>query len=333
MRLPLIVAFVLFPFLRLDNQMTLVAAEAIMQEITLENYREELPKRWSKYLHALGSVEGMGTYRYFRNGELENEFTLTVVCHYPLFAQIGGQIDGGTNSVSAMGANYDFRLERENPTDAWIIENISEIGKELPSLDSWKFPEHFPLDDRVKDSVGYSIFNTLGVGLWADNSLQNLPDIFAKVNFKVNRAEFTERDRKKQLFLDFDYTYADFPQHHKENISFDFKNNPHWKPFSLKAQVWLETDYFLITKGTFHSVYLDGECHATVECEYDCQTYKVPLPRRYKLVERYDYRDDKLKGVLETRIDFDLRETNPKDPKRFTLSAYGIPEPALVLVE
>jgi len=297
-----------------------------MQEVTVENYREILPKRWLTYLHALGYVEGTVLCEYTRDGAYEGEYKSKIVCNYPLLADNRGLIGCDLDGVDVTGTNYCFRLEREEPTDAWIIEHLS-IGAEAPLLDSWKFPEHFPLDNRMIGTVGYKIFNILGVGLFADNSLQNLPDIFATNNLKVNRAEFTERDGKRQLFLDFDYTYADFPQHLKSNIAFDFKNNPHWKPFSLKAHVWLETDYFLITKGTFHTVYLSEERHSTAECEYDTQTYKVPLPRRYKLVDQYNWQDESLKGVLETRIDFDLRETNPKNPKRFTLSAYGLPEP------
>ncbi len=247
-----------------------------------------------------------------------NEF----ICNYPFKADIRGTIAGGANAVSVDGKDYRFILERKEPTDAWMIERISMDTQPLPTLESWNFPEHFPLDNGKKEPVGYNIFNTLGVGLFAYQSLPNLPDIFQNEHFKVNKVEWVEDEGKKRLFLDFDYTYEDFPRH----LNIDRKSRPHLKPFSLQGQVYLETDYFLIAKGTFHRVFFD-DCHSTVECEYDCDTYHVPLPKKYNLVTHYDFKDDNMKGVLETYIDFDLRETNPKDPKRFTLSAFGLPEP------
>lgn len=293
--------------------------------VTEQNYREIFPKRWIEYLHALGAVEGKLFYRYTRNGQNDGEFISEFICYYPLLADILGLQQGGADDVTVTGRTYFFRLERETANDAWVIERLNKRPNSK-RLQDWTFPRHFHTDfNDAGDPVGYSIFNTLGVGLFASRSLPNLPDIFQSEFFRVNKIEFLEVEGKKQVFLDFDYTYPDLP----EDIqgADELKNHPDWKPFSLQGQVWLETDYYLIVKGKFHTVFLSEEHQTTVECDYDCNTYKIPLPKKYRRVSQYDFKDDQIKGTLETNIEYDLRETNPKDAKRFTLSAFGLPEP------
>jgi len=295
----------------------------------LQNYREILPKRWLEYLHALGQVEGKNFRRYVRNGIKESESIDQIVCLFPLFLETRDTEKGESFAVKVDGKNYSFYLERNNPNDKWTLERNEMVSSDTP-LDSWQFPKHFSTEGL--EVAGYDIFITLGHGLFADGATVNLPEILKSKYFKAHQVKFIENEGKRQLFIDFDYIHDGFPERLKNNKSwFEHNYRSEWKPFSLRGQVYLETEYYLISKATFHTQYLADEYHSEVECEYDCNTYRVPLPKKYKLITRYDYfigdEECRKQGVVETYIDFDLRETNPKDPKRFTLSAFGLPEP------
>ncbi|MGL4941892.1 MAG: hypothetical protein ACRC46_01725 [Thermoguttaceae bacterium] len=306
-------------------------------QVTPENFRDVLPKRWLEYLHALGNVEGTTTWRYTRNGRKNGGATRTLVCNYPFYAEVSSSIGKAAADAMATNSTYWFRLERNcpnNPADVWAVERQFAVPKSQ-SLESWAFPRHFYMDhgnagdhSGEGDPIGYHIFNSLGVGLFADGSVPNLPDVVASEQFKVNEVAFLENDGKRQFFLDFSYVHKDYPQHYKETPSYAYASHFESDLFSLHAKVWLETDYFLVTRSEYHTACGWGdEHHVVVECVYDCDTYSVPLPKKYNKVSRYRLQEGNTTGVLETDEEFDLRETNPKDETRFTLSAFGLPEP------
>jgi hypothetical protein len=303
------------------NEEDVMSNEA--QNITQGNYREILSSRWMEYLHALGTVEGTWHWRCFRDGQPEGGSKDEFVCLYPLFRE--GKIPTETSTFAEVyNSRYFFTLARKTPTDGWSIQRL-EIKQNDRKIDNWTFPKHFVLQpSHLEDLTGHNIFIRIGVGLFVGGPDPNLADIIQSEFFKVNKIELFEIDGKKQIFLDFDYNRG-FPPGWKKLPG--FTPEPHWVPYSMQGKVWLETDYYLIVKGEFHRVFMADKEVIKIECEYDYSTYKVPLPKKYKKINHYDFKDDKMKGVFETYTDFDLRETNPKDKKRFTLSAFGIPEP------
>ena len=99
--------------------------------------------------------------------------------------------------------------------------------------------------------------------------------------------------------------------------------------FSLKAKVYLTTDFFLVSEGEFHVESWLGVEDVQIKIDYDSETYKVPLPKKYysKNIYNLTVGEEHHEGVLEKERLFNLKETNPKDNSRFTLSAFGLPEP------
>jgi hypothetical protein len=176
--------------------------------------------------------------------------------------------------------------------------------------------------------VGYSIFNTLGVGLWGIDSNQNLPYFFSSEWLTINEFKEIESDGNKRLQLSFELTMPDFPDGIKNSPGFAQKSSK-WKHYSLKGNVVLTTDYFLVSEATFHQQFLFYTKDVTLKIDYDLETYRASLPKNFYRKEiNCEYIEEKEdRNIYEAIQQFDLRETNPKDYKRFTLSHYGLPEP------
>lgn len=281
-------------------------------------FKQELVDIWTEYLHALGNVEGQGKYQYKVGDEVRSNFVGEILYFYPFFSEVR------PSSAHVHGKKYEFRLERADGSSLWTIEHLAMNSGES-EVNSWAFPKHH--DSPQADIVGYSIFNSVGVGLFTEGSTPNLPDIFQSDHLKIIRMENIITDGKKQILLEFEYSYDDFPEELKKKPHFDYKNHPSWKPYYMKAEVILETDYYLISQGKFHIRWLAKENRIETECKFDTTTYRVPLPVHYKVREQLRDSERNLALTSEMTIDFDLRETNPKDMKRFTLSAFGLPEP------
>ena len=270
------------------------------QSFDAKEYIGEFGAKWNEYLRALGNVEGSYLYTDTRNGRQERQFTNSVVCAYPLFADVRAR------SVEVTGEKYRFALERSDSADGWTVENISA---DLPDREVvWRFPEHFALTaSHVIDPDGYSIFNTIGVGLFGINSNPNLPYMVASEWIKIHEISPVEKDNENRLLMSFDYKQ---------------------KNYSLKGKVFLTTDFFLVTDGEFHVESGLGIENVLVRIDYDNTTYKVPLPKNYYWKNSYNFfHNDPPAGVLVNERKFDLRETDPNSFKKFTLSHYGLPEP------
>jgi len=276
------------------------------QNMNISDYVGEFEKKWNEYLYALRNVEGNYHYKDIRDGKLIREFTNHVVCAYPLYADIRGPFDTPTY-VDATGKEYRFSLERSSPDEDLVVTNIS---KELPYKgDSSLFPKHFAdSSSQNADPNAYAIFNKIGVGLFGIDSNPNLPYMITSEWVQIHEISLVDRDKEKRLF-----------------VSFDYKQ----KSYALVGKVFLTTDFFLVTEGEFHVVSGLGIEDVKIKVEYDNETYKVPLPRNhycknsYKLVVNGEPRE----GILETERTFDLRETDPKSSKYFTLPGYGFPAP------
>ena len=259
----------------------------------------ELRKKWDEYLLALGNVEGSYLYTTFRNGRKEREFTNRVVCVYPLFADVR---DG---SVEATGRKYRFELQRSDVADGWGVEYVS--AGEPENAASWAFPEHFAATaNHVGNPNGYKIFNALGVGLFGIDSDPNLPYIVTSNWVTIHELSLVERNSEPRFFLSFDYKQ---------------------KNYSMKGEVFLTTDFFLVTEGEFYVENGTGIEEVQIKVEYDNETYRVPLPKFHYCKNSYNLGGDIPPGVFVTERRFDLKGTDPESSKYFTLSGYGIHEP------
>jgi hypothetical protein len=282
--------------------------------------------KWLEYLHSLGNVEGIIHYQYKANGKVNYDFTNEFVCSYPLLIDNRGDYNN-YNSAEVFGKDYQFSLTKPKDTKQWIINTILYEPADK-KLENWSFPVYLAEPPSyINDRVGYNIFNTLGVGLFGIDSGANLPFMISKKEFSIKEFHKTVKNGIDGYILNFEFSIPDFPEAVKKRA--DYSNHLEWKNFSLNGKLFLTTDYFLISEGEFHLEYLSFTQNANVSILYDIETYKTPLPKNYSIkIESNDYQNKKNnKNILENLLSFDLRETNPKNTERFTLSHYGLPEP------
>jgi hypothetical protein len=137
-----------------------------------------------------------------------------------------------------------------------------------------------------------------------------------------------EQDGMKQLHLSFEFVLPDFPEVVKKMPDFA-KQSLDWKRYTLTGKMILITDYFLVSEAKLHLAYLSFTRDDNIKITYDTETYKTPLPKSYYVFTEYnDYKNGiRTQNTSEQIQNFNLHETKPKDIKRFTLSAYGLPEP------
>lgn len=273
-------------------------------------------KKWKEYIQALGNVEGIKRIQYKLNGEVDNEFAMKFICLYPLMIDERGQYNN-YDSVACYGKKYDFVLSKSED-NKWIIKRIScePSNKKLADL---SFPIYRGNTSNL-DPSGHQIFVTLAVGLFGIDASVNLPYMVSSENFVVKEFRKTERNGITGFLLDFDFSMA-LPEEIKKSPNFSSK----LKGYSLHGNLFLVTDYFLVSEGELHLEYLNFSKRAKVNISYDTKTYKVPLPQKYYQSVESTYQDGK-KYFNDSIYSFDMHETNPKDIKRFNLTAYGLPE-------
>lgn len=301
------------------------SAVCLAQTGDAAGHARKFEKKWNEYIQALRNVEGSFECLYTRNGERDAAFTKYLVGAYPLWAEHNGSLETAL-SASVAGENYRFALSRAKPEDDWRVDDISTDFSDRQTS-ARPFPEHFadPPHHNV-DFVGYAIFNGLGVGLFGVDSNPNLPYMFSGDWIRIESATPIKKDGADALRVTFEYDAPKFPKWLTERAEFSERSEP--KKYSLKGDVVLSTDYFLVTEGTFRVEWLDSVRDVQVEIEYDVETAKIPLPKRYYNKEvRISGDGEKEESVFETECKFDLKPTSPKSPKRFTLSQYGLPEP------
>ena len=291
------------------------------QALDVKEHTEKFQKKWLEYLHALGNVEGSYLYTTVRNGTPEREFTNHLIASFPpLFVDLrGGTFDAPTY-VEVYTEKYRFEVSRQSPADEWKPD--MDCGSSFPDRNvrginvPWRFPEHFSDPScHFVNPAGYSIFNTIGVGLHGSSAYGNLPFMIGSEWTTIHELSLVEKDGEKRFFL-----------------SFDYKQNH----LSVKGKAFLTTDFFLITEGEFYFEGGLGIEDVQVKIDYDNETYRVPLPKNYHRKTTYKFEALKedmtarglpYEGVHEIKTKFDLRETNPKSFERFTLPALGFPEP------
>jgi hypothetical protein len=303
--------------------------------VKISEKKEELKKKWQEYLHSLGTVEGTMQYLRKRNGNVEGDFLMECVSMYPLWLDqrscgtiLKREEDDSYDSVGVTGKDYQFSLRRAYGTKNWTINEL-KFGKSDKKLHTWKFPVYLANPPSFQeDPAGYNIFSTLGVGLLGITSSANLPYLILSEWCTIKEMKEVDQDGMKQLQLSFEFIMPDFPEEVKKTPEFE-KQSSSWKRYTVIGKVTLITNYFLISEAKFHWEYMSGAKDADVKITYDTETYRTPLPKRYYVfTEHNNYSSGtRIQNTSELLEEFDLRETKPKNVKRFTLSAYGLPEP------
>jgi hypothetical protein len=303
--------------------------------VKISEKKDELKKKWQEYLHSLGTVEGTMQYLYKRNGNIEGDFLMECVSMYPLWCDqrspgtlLNREEDTMYDNVGVIGKDYQFSLRKPYDSKIWTINEL-KFEKSDKKLQTWNFPVYLANPPSFQeDPVGYNIFNTLGVGLFGINSSVNLPYLIFSEWCTIKEMKEVDQDGIKQLQLSFEFVMPDFPELMKKAPEFE-KQSSSWKHYTVVGKITLITNYFLISEATFHWEYMSSIRDIDVKITYDTEIYRTPLPKSYYVfTENNNFSSGtKVKNTSELIQEFDLRETTSKNVKRFTLSAYGIPEP------
>jgi hypothetical protein len=297
--------------------------------------KEELKTKWQEYLHSLGTVEGTMQYLRKRNGNIEGDFLMECVSMYPLWIDhrspgtlLKREEEDNYDSVGVTGKDYQFSLRKAYGSKIWTINEL-KFGKSDKKLSTWNFPVYLANPPSFQENpVGYNIFSTLGVGLFGIDSSANLPYLIFSEWCTIKEMKEVDQDGIKQLQLSFEFVMPDFPEAMKKVPEFK-KESSIWKHYTVIGKVVLITNYFLISEAKFHFEYMSFTRDIDIKITYDTEIYRTPLPKRhYVFSETNNYSSGARKtNTSELIQEFDLRETNPKNVRRFILSAYGIPEP------
>jgi hypothetical protein len=309
-----------------------IFAQNIRDDAKLKIIVEDLKKGWLKYLHSLGTVEGSINYQRKRNNKIEYDYIMECVGMYPLWLDQRSPVlkheKDNYTSVNVVGNNYQFSLRKADDDKIWTAREI-KIEKADKKLTTWKFPVYLANPPSFQeDFVGYSIFNTFGVGLFIDGVGINLHYLLSSEYCTIKEINEIIQNGVKQLQLSFEFAMPDFPEGIKKSPDF-IERTSGWKTYTLTGEITLITDYFLISEAKFHLEYMSFTRDESVKIIYDTKTYKTPLPKNYYVFSEYNDHSSGtiLKNTSELTEKFDLRETNPKSLKRFTLSHYGLVEP------
>jgi len=259
------------------------------------------------------------TYSRFSKGKLAHEHYAEFESYYPYCSDFRKNTHDDYTTVSVAGPHYSFRLYRENDNEGWGGETVSRNVPQV-SINDWKYPTpyHKILEE---ETVGYRIYSALCVGLQT-GCVISLPGLLSLEGLVLNRLEYVMIDDKEVLYMDVDYTHENnvIPNNNTQNQS----RNSEEENYNIHGEIWLDTEYFLITKAVFYETLSSQEITASITCRYDTIS-GIPLPKHYKKVGQV--RDEE--GVSEWSIEYDFHsfQKSGNDSERFTLSYYGLPEP------
>ncbi|GHT21901.1 hypothetical protein FACS189419_03580 [Planctomycetales bacterium] len=263
---------------------------------------EEMQKNWKAYLHKVGHFACTVVTTESEGKKQVHQNEILIDCDYPFF------ITRSRNKKSVTGYNdkYYFSVE-ENESGSWFIRDALPIPPP-PSINDWDFlPASTNLSATAR--MGYvQIAHILTNGLrlfpvW-------LPSLCKEPDFHINSLETGFEDGCSTIAL-----------------KFSFHTNSSLKSFCpVEGEVVLFKDnYYLIKRGKY-SYYYDnrsGKLGTVILAnEYDFSTFDIPVLIRQTM----DFQEGE-DLFNKTHLFSDYEQTQGKDVKRFTLSAYGIPEP------
>ena len=275
----------------------------------INELRTEAPKKWAEYERAFASklrysaksktIDKLNkdrvragahtTIKYGTHGVLEY--------HQPLAT-------GGSGYVFASNDRYAFELKKTDPNEKWVVTEIDFGSKENQA--------------HTSHTVGLGGINIFSEKKWRFagpfKASVWLPDFFAKNNFEITHAERILRGTDELVRFECSYVPLD---RKKERAKYPHKGwvvlNP--KQFWRVCESELEVRYPSEEIGP-------AKTHWTVECEMDGD---YPVLKRI-VAETTDRLEEGKDEHVISVTDYDVDRQDP-DPKEFTLSAYGLPEP------
>jgi hypothetical protein len=280
----------------------------------VNKFIQDAPIRWKQYLISLKNCEGNIEEKLTRTGDARpmnsesNAYEISQ-CHFTIFfPNITCCVleAGKVVQIESSNKRYFFRLNSDGSKN-WTISD-AEMHTSIPSLGDWYFPD--------KRSINWKKFSAYKIADYTSQGLllarEWLPILIQLDEFKIIKFKsiFENNIRMVQMAYEFEP---------KNNTVIGIRS----------GEIFLMPDnYWLVKRGKcyFDSPSdINGRYSITWENEYTLNKDNIPL-----LVQRNDFCSlaDKKETKTWTRTTiFSLNEIFDKNSERFTLSAYGFPEP------
>jgi hypothetical protein len=208
--------------------------------------------------------------------------------------------------ASGINSKYGFTVT-STPGDGWRVEEIARHGIRETAPDG--IPGDGPLGET--DGWGAAMKEACrGMVIWATW----LPRVVASGDFKVKAMTRVAQGGDQLVKVEFEY----------EPGTTDLGN------VVRSGVVVLDPKrYWLIREAKVRGTWGGGREKGTITVKNEYDDDKVAFPVLSRQVMHVSSNTPDGPVDVHSIFQFDVRVTNPKDESRFTLSAFGLPEPAV----
>jgi hypothetical protein len=271
-----------------------------------KRFMEEAPAQWAKYQELMANVQGVISSEYSsteprQNGSTRIEYKVGSGGKLRVYQSLL-PIDAG-NSVCAFNSKYAFTLTRKTAGDSWVLTFQERINRD------GKIPE------KVSRPISWAMSSVAGL---THLYIENLIEMVRKPYFRVISVAPVKTNSGELVEITFDYQ-------HKVG---DSEGNKPYNPVQSGLMVLDPANFWLLRSCQLNLSYSNSKRKATRVDEYVTSSM-VPLPKRSVRTEEDVPLNGPASYKLSVTSDFDLRlpSTLP-DESEFTLSAFGMAEPA-----
>lgn len=300
-----------------------VFAQELNNQLYDKDFQKNAYKKMREYFSAIENIEGSVSIKTYKNRELLNEYEVLVIGMYPCVLEQLVDIKSNVETVYGSNPNYTFELKRADKNESWTLDSVVAHVKTVAST---VYSDNFPsgTEKSYSELLMNSTFRQYfarGLTLYPNNFLATLISL---PEFEIIEIERVQLDGVQYLAL----TYGFEPSGPNEDEQFAIMEKSGLMsdlPIGLikyplihvrSGKLLLTTDYYLLKEA---EVNVAGQGKRKIVYSYDNQINKVPLLTKYHLFDQANN--------YEEIFSFMFCETKPRDINRFTLVAYGLPEP------
>jgi hypothetical protein len=272
-----------------------------------EWFLREAPERWQEYIHLSGksqgilSVTSLGTLNDYQQ-TARGEYKINSRCkllRYGFQYVSRGQVEKDQEEVFAVNPRYAFSLLRKSPESAWVLTVLVDLKQGV-------VPERF--QRRFQDYV-------YGVAKPAMLGVESLADAVRSPGFRVDHCRYIQRDEQRVVEVAFTYTKALGQGTWTQTGTMVLDPNCYWCVRSADIQAAGD-----VAKGTSRIIHLQRDRETTGQL--------LPLTRVGEEDNDFVFQQGK-RNIQRIRREATLSRPDRLPPdEAFTLSAFGLPEPA-----
>jgi hypothetical protein len=297
------------------------------EPLDLKNYiTENSSNIWKKYLTNFKSgVEGNVKIQVFRSEKLEHEYNCYIIRQKNWSLAEISNLQKNSEIVNSFSQNYFFKIHRSNQ-DQWSIDFVEKNSPdgELNNLENYVFPTGKEKIMREFRDYVCRFYLLKCLALQANTFLPTLMEL---PEFNIEQIEKIQKDGINYYSIKFSFTPKDGNDVIKQKKSSIQNNNnnvvselpegliKYPQIFVRNGSLLLTMDYLLIKEA---EVEILNQGKHKIICNYK---YENDIPFISEYILKYN------EGNYEEKYSFDLNLTTNQNPKRFTLSHYGFPEP------